>query len=65
MDMTLVKIEINRYLRIGVDKSDIALMIASWGLTPEDLEKANWELHDAVRRDNKGRFAKGAEGIVL
>ncbi len=46
MNLLQAKKEINRYVKIGVDKSDVALLIASWGLENSDLEKANWYLHE-------------------
>jgi hypothetical protein len=46
MTLGYAKNEINRYLRIGVDKSDIACLVASWGLSISDMESANWYLHN-------------------
>lgn len=66
IDPSFAKNEIDRYIRLGVSKSDIACLAASWGLSTNDLETANEYIHEVVvKRDRNGRFAKKDEGIII
>ena len=46
MTLDYAKQEINRYMALGIDRSDVACLLASWGLTIRELEDANKYLHD-------------------
>jgi hypothetical protein len=57
MEKALAKWEIDRYLSLGVARSDVALLVASWGFEAKELEELNWYLHDKVqikKKKNKG-----------
>ncbi len=57
------KRECDRLLSIGVVHSDVALLLASWGLSSEDLEEANWYLHETkgLQKKKVSRNYKGIE----
>lgn len=55
--------EIKRYFNLGVSKEDIACLVASWGLTSEDLESANNYIHELSK--TKKVNEKPQEGIIL
>jgi ADP-dependent phosphofructokinase/glucokinase len=63
MKLEFAKVEIDRYFKLGVTKNDIACLVASWGLTTEDLEKANNYLHDVSLKNKISD--KPQEGIIL
>lgn len=47
MNFSYAKSEIDRYLSIGVDRSDVALLVSSWGFCKEDMESLNLYLHES------------------
>lgn len=63
MKVEFAKTEIKRYALLGISKSDIALLVSSWGLNSKDLEAMNNYLHELdlknVLKD------KPQEGIIL
>lgn len=67
MTLSYTKFEINRYLTMGIDRSDVALLVASWGLSAKDLEKANEYLHEWKLQPGKKikayNFTGGVEGL--
>ncbi|MFA5300439.1 MAG: hypothetical protein WC389_19815 [Lutibacter sp.] len=62
MKLEFAKTEIHRYFDLGVDKSDVAYLVASWGLSTDDLEKANNYLHTIFKKQCKSSLQ---EGIIL
>lgn len=62
MKLEYAKTEIKRYFDLGLDKSDVACLVASWGLNTEDLEKANNFVHTLIQ---KGEKLNLQEGIIL
>jgi hypothetical protein len=63
MEVNFAKREINRYMRLGVDRSDVALLVSSWGLTASDLELANEYLHEWKPKTIKVKFTGVIEGL--
>lgn len=63
MKKEFAKNEIKRYALLGVSKSDIALLLSSWGLNAKDLEELNNYLHELDYK--KILKEKPQEGIVL
>lgn len=58
-----MKRKIDRYVSLGVEKRDIASMIAESTMSAEKVEEANWYLHES-----KGTFKqnnKPEDGIRL
>lgn len=47
MTLDYAKKEISRLLGKGLEKSDVACLVASWGLSMTDMEAANQYIHDA------------------
>ena len=62
MKLEYAKNEIERYFRLGIDKCDIAVMVASWGLSSQDFEKANEYLHVVLKKNTN---FKPQEGIII
>ena len=55
--MTLkdAKREIDKLMLKGLDKSDVSLLVLSWGtLSKEDMEEAAWYLHEWKRPEREG-----------
>jgi hypothetical protein len=60
MKLVFAKNEIQRYFNLGLDKSDIACIVASWGLSTKDFEEANEYIHIVLKPNTKSQ-----EGIIL
>lgn len=47
MSLADAKREIDKLLQAGLDKSDVACLVLSWGtLSKADMEEATWYLHE-------------------
>jgi hypothetical protein len=63
MKWAFAKTEIDRYVKLGVSKNDIALLVASWGLSTQDLELSCQYLHE-LNSNNKLKD-EPQEGVIL